>query len=115
MRQSRTSSVRQDDDRVPGRQHIEIDKQLVVETFSRRIAALPSVDLQKLDAILHLLRREDLGNQHRASNEQPDGRIGGHEQDAGVRHSSAVKAQMIGVDGDQYPAVCFCKREQRGV
>ena len=59
--------------------------------------------------ILHLLRREDLGNQHRASYEQPDGRIGRREQDAGVRYSSGVQAQVIGIGGDQDPAVCFRK------
>ena len=69
---------------------------------------------QELDAICHLLRGEDLGNQHRASNEQTDG-IGWREQDAGVRHSSGVQAQMIGIGGDQDPGVCFRKHEQRGV
>jgi hypothetical protein len=74
-----------------------------------------AVDLQELDVILHLLRREDLGNQHRASYEQPDGRIGRRGQDAGVSHSCGVLSQMIGIGGDQDPAVCFRKREQRRV
>ena len=80
--------------------------------ISRRIAG---ICLQELNAILHLPRREDLGNQHRASDEQPDGRIGGREQDACVGHSSGVQAQMIGIGGNQNPAVRVCKREQRGV
>jgi hypothetical protein len=73
------------------------------------------VALQELDVIHHLLRREDLGDQHRGSDEQPDARVGSREQYACVRHSRGVQTQMIGIGGDQDPAVCFCKREQRGV
>ena len=65
--------------------------------------------------ILHLLCREELGNQHRASNEQTNDRIRRREQDAGVRDSSGVQPQMIGIGGDQDPAMCFSKREQRNV
>jgi hypothetical protein len=74
-----------------------------------------AVGLQELDAIHHLLRREDLGNQHRASDEQPDGRIGRREQDARVRHSGGVQAQVIGIGGDQDLPVCRCEGEQAGV
>jgi hypothetical protein len=74
-----------------------------------------SVELQELDVVCHLLRREDLGNQHRAADDQPDACIGRREHDAGVRHSSGVQAQMIGIGSDQDPAMCCCKREQRTV
>jgi hypothetical protein len=78
-------------------------------------ADCPPVELQKLDTIYHLLGRKNLGDQHRASDEQPDGRIGRREQDACVRHSRAVQPEMIGIGCDQDSPVRFCKREQCGI
>lgn len=81
----------------------------------RQIGAVLSVELQELDVIHHLLRGEDFGYQHRASDQQADGRIGRRKQDAGVSYSIGVQAQVIGIGGDQDPAACLRKREQRGV
>jgi hypothetical protein len=49
------------------------------------------------------------------SNEQRNRRLGGREQDACVGHSGRVQAQMVGVGGDQHPAVGRGECEQPGI
>ena len=71
--------------------------------------------LQKLHAIQHLLRDENLSDQHRASNEEPNARLGWREEDAGVRDFSGVQSQMIGVCGNQHSALHRRHSEERGV
>jgi hypothetical protein len=49
------------------------------------------VDLQELDVVEHLLRSENLGNQHRTSDEHSDTGIRRGEQNARVRRPAAAK------------------------
>ena len=71
--------------------------------------------LQELSAIQHLLCGQDLSNQHRASDDEPNDRVGRCEQDACVGNSSSVESQMIGIGSDQDPAFRPGKGEERSV
>lgn len=71
--------------------------------------------LQELHAVHHLFRAEDLGNQHRASDEGSNRRTRRHQQNACVRSTSSVQTQMIGVRGDQDPAVGPREGEERRI
>jgi len=52
--------------------------------------------LQKLHAIHHLLGDKNLSNQHRASDEEPNGRIRRREQEAWARRSESRPVRRSG-------------------